>query len=75
MNITTFVIGYIVGVIAEAIFATIWDCIRSARGTFVIDKSNPEKDLYRLDLNDLDAIEKKKRLDLKVSVIEVPSQK
>jgi hypothetical protein len=75
MNVTTFVIGYLIGVVAEAIFATIWDCIRSARGTLVIDKTDPEKDLYRLDLDDLDAIEKKKRVDLKVSIVEVPSQK
>ena len=75
MSMTTFIVGYLIGVLAEAIFATIWDCIRCTRGTLVIDKSNPEKDLYRIDLDDLDAIEKKKRVDLKVSIIEIPSQK
>lgn len=35
-------------------------------GTIKIDSTNPEKDVYRLEINDLDSLKKKKRIVLRV---------
>lgn len=35
-------------------------------GTLRIDHSNPEKDVYRIEIDDLDGLSKKKRVILKV---------
>ena len=35
-------------------------------GTLRIDHSNPEKDVYRFDIGDIDSLSKKKRIVLKV---------
>ena len=40
--------------------------LTSARGTLRIDHSNPEKDVYRIEMGDLDKLKKKKRLILKI---------
>lgn len=39
---------------------------RSATGILRIDRSNPEKDLYRFDIDDLDALDKQKYVKLKI---------
>lgn len=44
-------------------------------GTLNIDVSDPEKDLYRLDINDLDSLSKKKRIIIKINVNSDLSQK
>ena len=62
----TFFIGLIIGVVLEAIIATIREVITTARGTLRIDHSNPEKDLYRFEINDLDCLNKKKYVELKI---------
>lgn len=38
----------------------------SASGTLRIDHSNPEKDIYRIEFDDLDKLAKKKRVILKI---------
>lgn len=35
-------------------------------GTLKIDRSDPEKDIYRIDINDLDKLSKKKLIILKI---------
>ena len=35
-------------------------------GTLRIDHSNPDKDVYRFEINDLDGIRRKKRITLKI---------
>lgn len=40
--------------------------IKRTCGTLKIDHSNPEKDVYRFDVDDLDSLAKKKRIVLKV---------
>lgn len=52
-------IGFIMGSIVVRI-------IFSSSGTLKIDRSNPEKDIYRLDINDLDNISTKRYVVLKV---------
>lgn len=60
-----FIIGYIVGaVITVLIFVLYRDT--AAYGTLRIDRSNPEKDIYRLDIDDLYSLEKKKEIVLKI---------
>lgn len=56
------VIGVVVGVIVTLIF----QLILPTSGTLRIDHSNPEKDIYRFEINDLDKLNKKKRVTLKI---------
>lgn len=56
------VLGAIVGgIVTHAIFY-----IRARAGTLKIDHSNPEKDVYRFDIDDIDALAKKRVIVLKV---------
>lgn len=55
-------LGILIGsVVSNIIFYT-----GSGTGYFRIDSSNPNKDTYRLEIDDLDALEKKNRLILKI---------
>ena len=40
--------------------------LTTARGTLKIDQSNPEKDLYLFEIDDLDELSKKKRILLNI---------
>jgi uncharacterized membrane-anchored protein YhcB (DUF1043 family) len=57
------VVGILIGIIAYAI--TTRFSKRSA-GTLKIDHSNPNKDVYRFEIDNLDALSTKKRITLKV---------
>ena len=57
-----FVLGLVVGSIVVNI---IWSLNQSS-GVLKIDQSNPEKDIYRIELDSLDNLTKKKRVSLKV---------
>jgi hypothetical protein len=59
-------IGCLIGIFTCAVVTTIYDCFRYGWGTLNIDHSNPEKDVYRIDIEDLDKLNKKKRIILKV---------
>ena len=39
---------------------------RSAYGVLKINETNPEKDIYRLEIEDLDSLRKKKQIVLKI---------
>lgn len=54
------------GVIVTGVFSAILVKVRTSYGTLKIDHSNPEKDIYRFDVNDLDGLSNKKRITLKV---------
>lgn len=58
------VVGIIVGMIVTLVFSAIFRRVRTACGTLKIDHSNPEKDVYRLDIGDLDNLSNKKRVVL-----------
>ena len=64
-------LGVLVGV---AVTNVLW-IVCSGHGILKIDKTNPEKDIYRLDINDLDALSRKKRILLKVDARADLSQK
>ena len=52
-----FIFGVVIGVLL--------DRIRTA-GTLRIDHSNPDKDVYRFEINDLDSLNKKKHIVLTI---------
>lgn len=57
----------IVGVLVGSIISSIIFSIRYRKaGTLRIDHSNPEKDVYRIEIDDLDGLSKKKHVILKV---------
>ena len=62
MAILWFGLGVLVGSIVTGVII----CIRSGYGALRIDRSNPDKDVYRLDINEIDNLHKKKRVWLKV---------
>lgn len=55
-----------VGFIGGCIIYGLLSWFRSASGTLRIDRSDPEKDIYRIDIDDLDKLAKKKQVVLKV---------
>lgn len=56
----------ICGLIIGMFLAFIFNRTQTSCGTLRIDHSNPEKDVYRFDVDDLDKLSKKKRIILKV---------
>ena len=56
----------LLGVIATSIIH--W--LHTTTGTLKIDQSNPEKDVYRLEIDNLDAVAKKKR-NHKINIIKL----
>lgn len=58
---------FLLGVIIGCIISNLIFCIHYRRtGTLKIDHSNPEKDVYRLEIDNLDKLSKRKRVVLKV---------
>lgn len=53
------------GVVLGVIIASVLKLVRTA-GTLKIDCSDPKKDLYMFEIDDLDSLSKKKRVTLKV---------
>lgn len=54
------------GVILGAIISSCIMMLRSSRGTFLIDDSDPEKDVYKLNLGDLDKVSKKRLVIVRI---------
>ena len=59
---TMFLLGLTFGLLAAFIYSR----CRAISGTLKIDHSNPEKDIYRLEIDDLDKLDKRSRVYLKV---------
>ena len=57
---------FLAGVLVGSIIGSIIQGIRVTYGTHKIDKSNPRTDVYRIYLNDLDILSKKKYIRLKI---------
>jgi hypothetical protein len=57
---------FTLGVIFGSIVASVFLLLKKTYGTLKIDRSNPEKELYRIELGDLDSLSKKKRISLKI---------
>lgn len=62
----SFLIGVIVGSLVSAIFTTVYRRLTRCPGRFLVDTSNLEKDVFRVDIYDLKHITNKKYVELKV---------
>lgn len=60
-----YVLYLVVLAVVTVIVRIVQDKIRTA-GTLKIDHSNPEKDIYRLEIDDLEGLSKKRKIVLKV---------
>lgn len=63
-NIQLLLSGLLVGSVLCNVLCIAY--IKRTYGTLRIDHSNPEKDIYRFDIDDLDSLAKKKRIILLV---------
>lgn len=54
------------GVLVGSIIYAIIQGVSMAHGTLRIDHSDPEKDVYRLEIGDLDKLNKKRYIELKI---------
>lgn len=71
MESVTFVIGILVGLLLYYVFGN----RKKSSGTFVIDTTDPMKDICRFEMDEsLNSIYSKKQIILKVRVIEDNSQ-
>ena len=61
----TFLFGMFTVLFIASLISFICFCFM-ARGTLKIDYSDPEKDLYRFEIDDLDDLSKKKRVILNI---------
>ena len=59
-------IWFIAGVVAGVIATIIVYSIQTKHGTLRIDRSNPERDVFRFDIDDLDILTKKRRVILNI---------
>lgn len=65
MNLTI-IFWMTLGAFICAITANIVDRMQSATGTLRIDHSNPQKDLYLFEIDEIEKLDKKKRVNLKI---------
>ena len=57
---------FTIGVLVGAILNSLWQHLIMGHGTLRIDRSDPEKDVYRLEIDNLDQIDRKNHLYVKV---------
>ena len=60
------IIWHSMGVVIGAIIMWCWCRFVKTAGVLKIDSLNPEKDVYRIEIDDLDSLHFKKRIVLKV---------
>ena len=58
---------FLIGVVAGAFIACIIAAFHTAYGTLEINDSDPEKDIYQIQIEDLDSLSKKKYLKCKIT--------
>ena len=65
--VLTYILVAIAGVLVGIIASYIFQVVQTAYGTLRIDHTDPEKDLYRIDIDgNFDNISKEKRIILKI---------
>ncbi len=62
----TLVFAFVLGVFIDTLATYVYNCVRSARGVLRIDHSNPQKDLYLFEIDDIEKLGKKKYVNLKI---------
>lgn len=68
------IVLYVAVAIVSGVIVHIWHRSKKTSGTLRIDHSNPEKDIYRFEIDDLDSIARKKRIVLNIDHNAVLSQ-
>lgn len=58
-----FCLGFVVGAVLMILYFRVTS---KTSGTLRIDHTNPDKDIYRFDVDDLDSLANKKKINLKV---------
>ena len=71
MGFVWFIAGALVGILIR----TIIYCVRSASGTIIVNYTDPNKDTYRIELDDLAALDTKSRVVLTITREGTISQK
>ena len=66
INADVVLAGLFSGLASTGLFETFKNIIKKPDGTLIIDRNNPEKDVYKFEVGDLDALDQKKHLTLKV---------
>lgn len=69
------IIIFILGALAGGLIVNVFYFRHGTAGVLRIDQSNPEKDVYRFEVYDLDNLPKKKRVLMKVDCSADLSQK
>lgn len=65
--VLTYILVAIAGVLVGILASYVFQVVQTAYGTLRIDHTDPEKDLYRIDIDgNFDNISKEKRIILKV---------
>lgn len=64
-NDMEFVATIIFGLLCSIATSLVWVC-RTSSGVLKIDHMNPEKDVYRFEIDDLDNLGKKSRITLRI---------
>lgn len=59
-------LGFVIGVVVGSIVTIVASKLRSGYGILRIDHTDPEKDVYRFDLNKFDDLRKKKRIVMRI---------
>lgn len=59
-------LAFTAGVVLASIVTNVFIHVLWGHGTLQIDHSNPEKDVFRINVGDLDILSKKKHIILKV---------
>lgn len=62
MDILLLVAGVLIGII----ICSVINIFEVTHGTLRIDHSNPDKDIYRFEIDDLDKLKNKSRIKLKI---------
>lgn len=71
MGILYFLLGILVGMVVNILILR----FRKPDGVLKIDRSNPEKDIYRFEIDNLEKLTKKNRVALKIDNHAYLSQK
>ena len=62
-----YVLVGIAGVLIGVIIGLIIEALKTSVGTLIIDETDPNTDVYRIEIEDLDKMANKKRVILKIS--------
>lgn len=60
------ILWFALGALVEGVISSIFEALNTTKGTLRIDQSDPEKDSYCIEIDDLDILPKKQYVVLKI---------